>query len=388
MNGCSPSSNGTECHRVDARFDDYAKVHSDEVFGVTPNPSTGLIDQLPPANWSWQHLQRHHISSLSFRYTPIEMVSFRGSVGTGFKAPNISDIAGALQYNGSTSGTYACPFPGSAGCLPGSAQYDLRGRAERPIGQQRVKAFEKSTQFGFGVRVDSVCRDLSIALDYWNVKIKNQVESQGIAEQVAFNNPGAYKNLFINPYLDPAGFQTIALEQVPFNGGEAQYAGIDLNTNYHVDLGFGRFNAVWTGTYMLKQQYTDGPGLPELTDLGAYGPDQQVVFRIISNLELSLHTGDWVNTLMTHYKSGYRDATYSAGSATVFLANPNGSLGAPVSFGGLQVPSYATFDWQTAFDIEKNIRLTAGVRTLRQSAAPVVADRRRRQCGRLRRSIL
>jgi iron complex outermembrane receptor protein len=203
------------------------------------------------------------------------------------------------------------------------------------------------------------------------VKIKNQVESQGIAEQVAFNNPSAYTSLFVNPYLDPAGFQTIALEQVPFNGGEAQYSGIDLNANYHVDLGFGRFNAIWTGTYMLKQQYTDGPGLPELTDLGAYGPDQQVVFRIISNLELSLQTGDWVNTLLAHYKSGYRDATYSAGSASVFLANPDGSLGAAVDFGGLQVPSYYTFDWQTAYDIEKNIRLTAGVRNIADKAPPL-----------------
>jgi iron complex outermembrane receptor protein len=229
---------------------------------------------------------------------------------------------------------------------------------------------EKSTQFGFGVRIDPLPQ-LSIALDYWNVKIKNQVESQGIAEQVAFNNPSAYASLFVNPYLDPAGYQTIALEQVPFNGGEAQYSGLDLNANYHVDLGFGRFNAIWTGTYMLKQQYTDGPGLPELTDLGVYGPDQQVVFRIISNLELSLQTGAWVNTLLAHYKSGYRDATYSAGSAAVFLANADGSLGAPVGFGGLQVPSYYTFDWQTAYDIEKNIRLTAGVRNIADKAPPL-----------------
>ena len=265
------------------------------------------------------------------------MVSFRGSYGTGFKAPNLNDIAGALVFNGATAGSYACPFPGSPGCLPGSAQYDLLTGANGLSGSAGLKP-ETSKQFGFGVRVEPLPQ-LSFALDYWNVKIKNQVESQGIAEQVAFNNPSQYKSLFVNPYLDPAGFQTIALEQRPFNGGEAQYAGIDLNTTYRVDLGFGRFNVNWTGTYMLQQQYTNGPGLPQLTDLGVYGPDQQVVFRIISNLELSLQTGGWVNTLMTHYKSGYRDETYSVGTAVVFLANPDGSLGAPVDFGGLKVPS-------------------------------------------------
>jgi iron complex outermembrane receptor protein len=349
------------------RFDDYTKVHSDDVFSPTVNPATGLQDQIAPAKLG--NTFSDTTFKLSFRYTPIEMVSFRGSYGTGFKAPNLNDIAGALIYNGATSGSYACPFPGSAGCFPGSAQYDLLQGPNGQSGSAGLKP-ETSRQFGLGVRVDPLSQ-LSIALDYWNVKIKNQVESQGIAEQVAFNNPGAYKNLFFNPYLDPAGFQTIALEQAPFNGGEAQYAGIDLNANYHVDLGFGRFNASWIGTYMLKQQYTDGPGLPELTDLGAYGPDQQVVFRIISNLELSLQTGGWVNTLMTHYKSGYRDATYSAGSASVFLAGPNGTLGAPVDFGGLKVPSYTTFDWQTAYNIEKNIRLTAGVRNMGDKAPPL-----------------
>ena len=349
------------------RFDDYAKVHSDDVFSAVANPATGLQEQLAPGNLG--NTFSDTTFKLSFRYTPIEMFSFRGSYGTGFKAPNLNDIAGALIFNGSTSGTYGCPFPGSPGCLPGSAQYDLLAGPNGQSGSQGLKP-EKSTQWGFGVRVEPLPQ-LSIALDYWTVKIKDQVESQGIAEQVAFNNPSQYTSLFVNPYRDPAGFQTIALEQVPFNGGEAQYSGIDLNANYHVDLGFGRFSATWTGTYMLKQQYTDGPGLPELTDLGVYGPDQQVVFRIISNLGLSLQTGGWVNTLMTHYKSGYRDATYSAGSGTVFLANPDGSLGAPTAFGGLKVPSYTTFDWQTAYNIEKNIRLTAGVRNIADKAPPL-----------------
>jgi iron complex outermembrane recepter protein len=349
------------------RFDDYAKVHSDYVFSSAVNPATGLQDQLAPANVG--NTFSDTTFKVSFRYTPIDMVSLRGSVGTGFKAPNLNDIAGALTYAGSTAGSYACPFPGSSGCLPGSAQYDLLSGPNGQTGSNGLKP-EKSTQFGFGVRIEPIPA-LSVALDYWNVKIKNQIESQGIAEQVAFNNPNAYKGLFVSPYLDPAGYLTTALQQVPFNGGEAKYAGIDLNANYRVDVGFGKFNANWTGTYMLKQQYTNGPGLPELTDLGVYGPDQQVVFRIISNLELSLQTGDWVNTLMAHYKSGYRDATYSLGSAIVFLANPDGSAGAATAFGGIEVPSYATFDWQTGYDIERHIRLTAGVRNIADKAPPL-----------------
>ena len=121
-----------------ARFDDYAKVHSDEVFSATPNPTTGLFDQLSPAKLG--NTFSDTTFKLSFRYTPIEMVSFRGSYGTGFKAPNLSDIAGALGFAGSTAGTYACPFPGSVGCLPGSAQYDLLAGPNGQSGRQRIEA--------------------------------------------------------------------------------------------------------------------------------------------------------------------------------------------------------------------------------------------------------
>ena len=135
------------------------------------------------------------------------------------------------------------------------------------------------------------------------------------------------QGLFVNPYVTRRELTSIGLERIPFNGGEAQYSGLDLNANYHVDLGFGNFNASWTGTYMLKQQYTNGPGLPELTDLGAYRP--RSAGRVSNHFESRAEPADrrWVNTLMTHYKSGYRDETYSAGNAVVFSANPDGTLG-------------------------------------------------------------
>ncbi|MEO7209135.1 MAG: TonB-dependent receptor [Steroidobacteraceae bacterium] len=349
------------------RYDNYAKVHSSEVFSAVANPVTGLQDQVASADLG--NTFNDATYKISFRYTPIEMVSFRGSYGTGFKAPNLGDIAGALTFGGATSGSYGCPFPGSPGCIPGSAQYDLLAGPNGSSGSSGLKP-EKSKQYTFGVRVDPLPQ-LSMSLDYWDVKITDQVESQGIAEQVGFGNPQAYKSLFVNPYLDPAGFQTIAFEQVPFNGGEAEYAGIDWNFNYHTDFGWGKFFAGWTGTYMLKQHYTDGPGLPELTDLGVYGPDQQVVFRIISNLELTLKTGDWGNTIMTHYKSGYRDQAYAAGQQAIFLAKADGSLGAPTAFGGLAVPSFTTFDYQTTYDIVKSIRLTGGVKNIANKEPPL-----------------
>lgn len=63
------------------RFDDYAKVHSDDVFSAVVNPATGLQDQLAPAKLG--NTFSDTTFKLSFRYTPIEMVSFRAPTEPG-----------------------------------------------------------------------------------------------------------------------------------------------------------------------------------------------------------------------------------------------------------------------------------------------------------------
>ena len=350
------------------RYDSYAKTHSTTVFSLTPDAVTGLYNQLPNADEGSAFSKATY--KLSFRYTPIEKLVLRGSIGTGFKAPEISDISTPLAFGGSTSGTYGCPIPTSANCIPGSAQYDLiTGGNPKPVEAGGLKP-ETSTQFTFGVRVDPV-PSLSLGLDYWNVRLKDQILSAGIAEQVAFANPSQYQNLFVDPFFDPTGgFNTIGYLQTPFNGPAANYSGLDWNFSYRTDTAWGKFSANWTGTQTLTQNYQNFAGGPKLTDLSVYGPDQAVVFRTISQLALSLQTDKWLNTLSIRYKSGYTDAPH-IGDGTVFLAGPNGTLGARTNFCCLSVSAYTTLDWQTSYDIAKAVNLTFGVKNLSNKAPPL-----------------
>jgi len=95
------------------------------------------------------------------------------------------------------------------------------------------------------------------------------------------------------------------------------------------------------------------------------------VFRTLANLVLSLETGGWVNTLTGHYRSGYTDESYTAGDGVVFLAAPGGGLGAATAFPGLQVPVYVTFDWQTSYQLLKNLVVTAGIRNIGDKSPPL-----------------
>lgn len=350
-----------------ARYDYYGKTHSNYIFNTAADPVTGLQMQLPSGDLG--NTFTSTTGKVSFRFQPVQKLLLRGSYGTGFKAPNLGDIASALTFGGSTAGTYACPFPGSAGCLPGSAQYDLLYGGNGASGSAGL-APEKSKQWTLGFRLDPV-KSLSFGADFWDVKITKQVLSQGIAEQVGFANPGQYAGLFVNPYQDPAGFTTIAFKQVPFNGGEAEYQGIDWDATFRTPTRVGNFAARWTGTYMMKQQYNFGAGQPFNTDLGVFGPDQQVVFRTTMNVALSLQTGSFLNTLTAHYKSGYKDEGYAAGDGVIFLRNPDGSVGAATDFSGLDVKAFTTYDWQTRYDFRKNVQLTFGIKNLFDKDPPL-----------------
>lgn len=351
---------------VSARYDSYGKTHSRYVFSQTADPVTGLQNQIGNADLGNTFSSSTY--KLSFRWTPMDNFLMRGAYGTGFKAPNITDIAGAVTFGGSTSGSYSCPFPGSPGCLPGSAQYDLLAGPNGLSGESGIKG-EKSKQWTLGFRFDPM-RGLSLGADVWNVQITNQVLSSGIAEQVGFANPQAYRGLFVNPYQDPAGFTTIAFGQYPLNGGVANYRGIDWDFSYRTKLPFGNLATSWVGTYMLKQDYTNTPNGEVLSDLGKFGPDNAVVFRTQMHLSTTLQTGAMSNTLTAHYKSGYKDQPYDIGTS-VFLANADGSRGASTEFVGLNVPSYTTFDWQGKYDFNKAITLVAGIKNVFDRKPPL-----------------
>ena len=352
---------------VDAavRYDAYSRVTNHYNFSSTKD-SNGVFDQIPSGEVG--NTFNKVTGKVSFRLTPIERLLVRGAYGTGFRAPAINDIANpaAPVFNSNTAGTYPCPIPNSPNCTPGSAQYDLVLEGNPLSGNFGLKP-EKSRQWTIGLRFEPV-KEVSLGADLWNLKLTDQILSQGIPEALAFNNYNTYKRLFIDGYADPAGFNTIALIEQPFNGGEAEYRGLDFDFLFRSPTPYGKFLADWSGTWMFRQRYNFGPGLPFNSDLGNFGPDQGVVFRLQFNLTASLETGPFTNTLVAHYKSGYTDEQYKAGNG-VFLA-VNGAPGPSVDFPGLQVPAFVTFDWQLAYKI-KSWELAAGIFNLFDKDPPL-----------------
>ena len=345
-----------------ARFDRYDRVHNDMPFTQTPNNLQALPGQDEGNSFS------HPTFKLSFRTQPVEMLLLRGSVGTGFKAPSVNQVAAPLAFSTNTSGSYACPFPNTPTCVANGTdpeQWDLISAGNPANGSSGLKA-ETSQQWTLGGRLEPL-KGFSFGLDYWGVKLKNQILS-GIPEGYAFANATALSSLFVNPYQDPAGYPTLALIQKPFNAGSANNQGLDWEINASQLTSFGKLSADLSGTHMLKSQYSLPGGTQ--TDLGQFGGDNNVVFRDMFRVTLGLQAGAWSHTLSVNYKSGYRDQAFTADSGNVLAVNPDGSLGDGVAYNG-RVSSYTVADWQTRWDMSKNFRLTLGLNNIFNTRPPL-----------------
>jgi len=296
------------------------------------------------------------------------MLLLRGSFGTGFKAPSVNQIAAPLAFATNTSGSYPCPYPANAVCVANGTdpeQWDLITSGNPQKGSAGLKA-ETSHQWTLGSRLEPV-KGMSFGLDYWGVKLKNQILA-GMPEGYAFAHPDTLANLFVNPYRDPSGPNTIGLLQNPFNAGSANYQGLDWEINLSTNTSLGMLSADLSGTHMLKADYNLPGG--KQTDLGRFGGDNNVVFRDMFRLTLAMKTGDWTNTLSVNWKSGYADQAYTADSENVLAVNPDGSLGDGVAYNG-HVSSYTLVDWQTRWDVSKNLRVTLGLNNIFNTRPPL-----------------
>ena len=344
------------------RFDRYDRVHNEMPFTQVANDLTPL-----PAADEGNSFSRPTFK-LSFRAEPVDTFLLRGSVGTGFKAPSVNQVAAPLAFSTNTSGSYVCPFPGTPVCVAngtGTQQWDLISAGNPATGAGGLKA-ESSQQWTFGGRWEPA-KTVSVGLDYWGVKLKNQILA-GMPENYAFANASSLTNLFVSPYQDPAGYQTVALIQQPFNAGKANYQGLDWEINLSTNTSFGKLSADLSGTHMLKSQYSLPGGTQ--TDLGQFGGDNNVVFRDILRLALGLQYGDFTHTFTVNYKSGYADQAFTADSGNVSQLLPDGSEGNGVAYAG-HVSSYTVADWQTRWQYSKSLRVTFGISNLFNTRPPL-----------------
>jgi iron complex outermembrane receptor protein len=333
-----------------ARYDSYGAVSNSKNFDTNGNPIAAATQGSKNSSTTYK---------ISLRFQPIKELLLRGSLGTGFKAPILADITQPIQFGGST-GFHACP-PGlsaakAAYCQAGTYEYNINVGGNPASDSSGLKP-EKSQQWTIGFRYEPAAF-LSFGADLWNVELKDQINT--ITENTAFGNGALYDKLFtIAP--DPiSGSKTLTFLSVPINTGKARYQGIDLDAESRVATPIGKLTARLRSTYMIRADYQQ-PGLDGyFNSLQHIGSDGKLVSRYLINASASLQTGGFTNTIAFTYRPGYKDDT-----TDYCQTDANGDC---LKYGrddlGRQVGSFMTWDWQTRYDLNKALTLTAGLKNM------------------------
>jgi len=208
------------------------------------------------------------VPKLGLKFTPIQQVTFRGTWGEGFRAPNPAETANsgsAFLFNRSAD-AYLCPSSGPANPATGFLNPPVTPMAGdvasfcsfSPVYEQGTNPHlkpETSTNFTAGFIVKPIPQ-VNLSVDYWSIDIKDLVLTSSLFPELPFP-PAPLTPTRSGPTMEPVlqanGTTVSTLEPMGepvytqsgyVNAGEIAVNGIDVDLATHFDFGsLGRLSA-------------------------------------------------------------------------------------------------------------------------------------------------
>ncbi len=291
----------------------------------------------------------------SFRWAPKKGFLVRGSLGTGFKAPTVPQLAATPQPYGVTTRRYSAnadlqTIADELGAVlrSGNVQYDVVAG-----GNPNLEP-EKSRQGSIGFVFEPI-PEASIGMDLWHIQIRDAFGQ--LTEEAVFGDPLAYRDSWTTNFDVATSRNYLALKLDNRNLGKSYSTGIDFNLQSRVNSSMGRWTNQLVATYMLREDQQIVPGGPYYSAIGKADPFLGVItFRWQGRLTSSLETGNWRHTLQTNFKTGYKDDP-----AFVDVLDDSGQLTGDREKVQLRIKPFFTFDWQSEWQATKSVALTAGI---------------------------
>ncbi|MBZ2207682.1 TonB-dependent receptor [Massilia soli] len=285
---------------------------------------------------------------IGVRWQPVKALVLRGSAGTGFRAPSLSDLKRPTTF-GSAASFLTDPQCVSTGLdtIDGCTdQYPVERRSNPDLKP------EKSRQFSLGA-VFEASKQTNLTLDYWSIRKTDVISTLG--EQIIVDNPSKYNGTYIQ--RDGDGYISNILLQKE-NQGRLETSGIDIGVDYRgARTGAGRFGVSMTGTRVLKYDRQFGPLETARSNLGLFLNDQ-VIQKWRHRISFDWDAGPVSLTLANQYSSGYTDqnTTYDPVANTLLPSR--------------KVKAYSLWDLTGSYAITKQLKLRAGVLNLADTAPP------------------
>ncbi|MBV8604256.1 MAG: TonB-dependent receptor [Pelomonas sp.] len=212
--------------------------------------------------------------SLGFKFTPTKEFAFRGTVGTGFRAPNAAENgkAGQAYSAGTTFDPVLCPGGNAAAAGAVISQCNFNP-AYLNAANPNLKP-EKSNNATLGVVVEPT-KDWSTTFDLYQVRIKDQiVAGTGDINHPVRGNPvtdtcsdGHGGTVSCTTSVGPILY--IPVEFV--NANQTKVSGLELDTKYKLHLGeYGALTTELDWSHTTSYIFTQGGVSYQLA--GTHGP--------------------------------------------------------------------------------------------------------------------
>jgi iron complex outermembrane recepter protein len=283
----------------------------------------------------------------SLKFQPVDWWLVRSSVGSGFRAPSLTDLYAAQATSVTSNGTrdpIKCPTfdPNNPAC---SFQFStVTG------GNPNLKP-EKSTTLTLGTVVQPMT-NMSIGVDSFWIYLKNAIVVGGLPVATILQN-AASATQFANLITRDANGNIVFISQTNANLFKENVSGVDLDFKYAFDLGdAGRLSILGDGTYYYKfaTQNANGSWTNQV-DKGLTTVSG-VISRWRHSLSLVYDIGDWDASLTQHFQKKYHDSASNITGAT------------------REVGAYDTVDGQVSYKVNKGWSVTGGIINIANTPPP------------------
>ena len=297
-------------------------------------------------------------SKASFMWKPVTDLLARGTYAQGFRAPTVGDTFGGGSQSfdsyldacdslyGEAAKTPAVQARCTAAGVPaGFRQKNQAGTPVPAAGAQSTVPFqagagndaltpETATTRTLGlVYSPSYVAGLSVALDWFDIQIKNKITAIGATYTINQCYLFGVQSFCDKIKRDPSTGMISALSRGNANLGELQTSGIDLSVAYRLPSNpIGKINVRSESTYIHSYRSKSTTTADWIEYAGEYG-----INRFKSNLGIDWSLGNWSATFATRYYSGVKTHCWTS-SPAVECNTPTGTWSGGTGFdkkGGL-----------------------------------------------------
>jgi iron complex outermembrane receptor protein len=350
----------------------------------------------------YQNFDSHVSPKIAFRYEALKQLMLRGTLETGFRAPNLTESAQSSKFafdNGVTD-PKRCPqalalskdLRAQANALAANDpnKQTLLARADTVEGNECAAGVfsnvrnnpdlkpETSRSATLGLVFEPV-KGYSVSVDYWRIERKDEIGLKSTQDLLAAEADQPAGVIVRNPLSADKTFS--AAEQAQYgvttgalvgtsgmfeNVSKTKTNGVDLTGAARFNTRFGKVNVDANATYLTELRYFS-------TSRGDYGDNLAGRYgapKIVANTTLALDSGNFSNAIRATYNS--RTSLEGDFYDTSYTTGPDGGCAQHGwKDSECHLASYMRWDYTLAYRGFKGWTLTAFVRNLLDHRPPV-----------------